>query len=335
MSDTWRGHDLTARKRKIANALALGPVRTPEDVPLIVNTPCYFAFASRDKPADYFADPASMLRYQERGWERHLAEVGDDATPYFMPWFGTGVLASAFGAQVRFPDRMDADPAVAGSVIERPADIARLRKPDPERDGLMPAVLRCIAHARAHGDLPVGLTDMNSPLSTAAQLCGYDRLFVWMYDEPGAVHELMDRVTDAFIEWVKVQKEVIGEPLDASNGLQGIWSPPGVGVWASDDDLVSIGADHYERFVAPRLGRAFTAFGGGSLHFCGSGSHQAATIAGIPSCGPPIRFSMSIRCSVLRGGTWAARSTLRPASPRVKCLLLRAVVRMCPFTPWL
>jgi uroporphyrinogen-III decarboxylase len=276
--DSWRGVDLAGRRRKIENAIRIGPVTSAEDMPLIVNTPCYFAFGTRDKPADYFTNPRSMVRYQEEGWARHLTRVRDDAVPYVMPWYGTGVLASAFGADVRFPDRPGEDPSVAGPCIDSPARIAALRPPETERDGLMPRVLETIAVARETSDLPVGLTDMNSPLSTAAQLCGYDKLFYWMYDDPRAVHALLDLVTDAFIAWVKAQKARIGEPLDASNGLQGTWSPRGVGVWASDDDLVTLGPDLYREFVLPRMERLYAAFGGGSLHFCGDGSHQAENI---------------------------------------------------------
>jgi hypothetical protein len=223
-----------------------------------------------------------MVRYQAEGWERHLEHVHDDAVPYFMPWYGTGVLASAFGATVRFPERQGEDPSVAGPVIETPGQIAKLRAPNPERAGLMPRVLETIALARETSALPVGLTDMNSPLSTIGQLCGYDKLFYWMYDDPKAVHALFDLVTDAFIAWVKKQKACIGEPMDASNGLQGTWSPKGVGVWASDDDLVILSPELYAEFVVPRMKRIYETFGGGSLHFCGNGCHQAENILAIP-----------------------------------------------------
>jgi 5-methyltetrahydrofolate--homocysteine methyltransferase len=92
------------------------------------------------------------------------------------------------------------------------------------------------------------------------------------------VHELFDIVTAAFIEWVKVQKQHIGEPLDASNGLQGVWSPKGIGVWESDDDLVLIDARLYEEFVVPCISRIFEAFGGGQVHFCGNGVHQIGNL---------------------------------------------------------
>ena len=142
--------------------------------------------------------------------------------------------------------------------------------PDPERDGWMPRVLAAIDHARAHSDLPVGLTDMQGPLDTLGQMCGQVQLFTWMYDEPGLVHDLLDLVTDAFIDWVRVQKEHIGEPLETSNGLQGVGGSA-VGCWESDDDMTMLSPEMYGEFVAPRVARIFDAFGGGSVHFCGKG----------------------------------------------------------------
>lgn len=274
----WREFDLSGRCAKIEYAFRREPIRTAEDLPLVINTPCYFGFGNRPMPPRYWNDPAVMVRHQEEGFARHLAAVDDDTVPYFMPWFGTGVLASAFGCPVKEATGRGDDPGVCGPAVASVGELAKLKAPDPERDGLMPRVLQFIEYAREHSDLPVGLTDMNSPLSTAAQICGYDKLFTWMYDEPRAVHELLDLVTTSFIEWTRLQKARAGDALDSSNGLQGVWSPKGVGVWVSDDDLVSIGPDLYEEFVVPINSRIFEAFGGGHLHFCGNGLHQVPNL---------------------------------------------------------
>ncbi len=279
---TWRGFDLSARIDKIERAFRCEEVKDPDDVPILVNTPCYFAFGSRDKPADYFTSPASMLSYQANGYEAHLRQVNDDYVPYFMPWYGTGVLASGFGATIRMPDVLDDDPAVSAPCITSPADAARLKLPDPMRDGWMPRVLDSIDYAKAHGDLPIGLTDMQGPLDTLGLMCGQVQLYQWMYDEPQMVHELFDLVTEAFIQWVKVQKEHIGEPLDRSNGLQGVVSP-GAGIWESDDDMILVGARLYEEFVLPRVARICDTFGGGSVHFCGNGLHHIDNLLRHPS----------------------------------------------------
>ncbi|HAK46170.1 MAG TPA: hypothetical protein DCO79_09680 [Spirochaeta sp.] len=46
-------------------------------------------------------------------------------------------------------------------------------------------------YAARESELLVGMTDLNSPLSTAASICGYDNFFVWLYTEPEAIHDLM------------------------------------------------------------------------------------------------------------------------------------------------
>ena len=142
----------------------------------------------------------------------------------------------------------------------------------------MPKVLKFIDYAREHSDLPIGLTDMNSPLSTMMQMCGYENAFYWMYDEPQAIHDLMAIITESFIHWVKVQKAHSGHELDETGGLQGVTSPKGVGVWVSDDDLITMTPALYEEFVVPYYSKLFTAFGGGHLHYCGIGNHQTENI---------------------------------------------------------
>ncbi|MHB0859337.1 MAG: cobalamin-dependent protein [Anaerolineae bacterium] len=270
----WRGFDLTVRRAKMERALGRLEVTSPDDIPLMINSPGFFAFGSQRVPEDYFTNPASMVDYQARGYEEHLRRVNDDYIPYFMPWFGTGVLASAFGCEIVTEPGQGNDPAVAGPCLHQVSDIARLRLPDPTRDGWMPRVLAAIDYARDNSDLPPGLTDMQGPLDTAGLMCGQSNLYEWMYTEPKAIHDLFDIITEAFIQWAKVQKQHIGEPLNQSNGLQGVWGPKGMGIWESDDDMVLMDPGLYREFVVPCVSRILDAFGGGGVHFCGNGVHH-------------------------------------------------------------
>ena len=272
--ETWRGFDIKSRCAKIENAMNHVKLKSADDFPVVINTPTYFGFGNNPMPKGYWDDPEVMVRYQEDSFYKHLCAVNDDTVPYFMPWFGTGVLASAFGCKINPATGNGDDPAVASTCISDPTDLLKIKLPNPETDGYMPRVLKFMDYAVNHSDLPVGPTDLNSPLCTAAQLCGYDNLFVWMYEEPEFVDELMDMITESFISWVKLQKKVIGEPLDQSNGLQGVWSPKGIGIWMSDDDLVSMSPDLYERFIVPKYEKILSVFSGGSIHFCGNGTHQ-------------------------------------------------------------
>lgn len=278
--DSYRGHDLRARREKLRKAMLLIPPVSAEDVPVIANTPNYFAFGNDLRPDGYWTDPSVMLAFQQDGYEKHLQTVDDDFVPYFMPWFGTGVLATAFGCQGQESRGTGDEPSVGKPAVHDVQEVAKLRLPDPGRDGWMPRVVRFMEYAARHGEIPTGLTDLNSPLSTALQVCGYENFLCWMYEEPSAVDDVMALITEAFIQWVRFQKQIIGEGKGWSYGLQGVYTPVG-GVWLSDDDLVNIGPEFYLRFVMPHYNRIFTEFEGGHLHWCGAGTHQLQNIQNI------------------------------------------------------
>ena len=274
MITEWSGFNLSKRVRNINKAFNREKISSPEEFCIIVNTPCYFGFGNNKRPKEYWEEPEVMVKFQEDAFISHLSQVDDDTMPYFMPWFGTGVLASAFGCPVKEASGNGDDPAVHGFVVKTLSDIEKLKMPDPYKDGQMPEVLKFIDYAKQNSDLPIGLTDMNSPLSTLMQVCGYENAFIWMYDNPSMIHYLMSLITDAFINWVKIQKQHAGYGFDETGGLQGVVSPRGVGVWVSDDDLITMTPSLYGEFVVPYYSRIFKEFGGGHVHYCGIGNHQ-------------------------------------------------------------
>jgi len=235
-----------------------------------------------DVPDDYY-NPARMFEYQTTKIERHMAEIDDDYVPVLYPWYGTAVLPSALGVAVRFHKGLD--PEADGFVVTEPGDVSRLELPDPNSDGLMPKVLDAIDYFRANSDAAISVTDTQGPLTLALTLAGVETLFVWMYDEPQAVHALMDFCTEALIEWIKVQKAHAGHIIDGDAWPHAIALPAGFGgVAFSDDDITAISAEHYREFAIPCNEQLLTAFGGGTLHFCGSARHQIDNIVATKGC---------------------------------------------------
>ncbi len=229
-------------------------------------------------PDDYFTDCESMLQYQVKKIERHMETYDDDYIPFLFPWYGTGVIASALSAKILFQPKMD--PAVQGTVISSPEQVQQLSLPDPHKDGLMPRVLETIHYFRAHSDLPISFTDPQGPFTTALTLAGPATLFVWLYEYPRAVHKLMEFCTEAFICWIKVQKQEIGPDRGRRCFPHGIVLPEQFGqVWLCDDDCGAISPAQYREFVVPYNARVFKEFGGGTLHFCGSAEHQIENLA--------------------------------------------------------
>ncbi len=247
-----------------------------ETAPYLIYDAGYWLFGDVQEhiPLDYCdEDPTSMIRYQQEGIERHMANYDDAYIPFLMPWYGTGVLASGFGVNIKLQDYMD--PAVDLPPVSDLKQLDDLRPPDPEKDGLMPRVLNTICVMRQRSELPVGVTDCQGPLTTALQIIGYDKMIYWMHDHSQAVHDLMQMVTDALIAWVKVQKQAAGQSLEDDAYVLGIKIPGGYGgVWISDDDCVIFGPDLYREFVVPYNSQVLTAFGGGSIHYCGTATQH-------------------------------------------------------------
>ena len=224
-------------------------------------------------PYDYFTNINTMFNYQIKKIEKHLEQIEDDYIPLLFPWYGTGVVPSALGCEIIFQQGMD--PAVGSKIINRPEDVKKLRMPDPYKDGLMPQVLKTIDYMHENSDLPVSFTDCQGPLNIAISLCGVETLFIWMYDFPELVHEIMDFSTEVLIQWIKVQKKHAGQKLDSGAFPHAMVLPEGFGgVWIADDDCTVLSPRLYEEFVVPYNSRVFKAFNGGTLHFCGNAEHQ-------------------------------------------------------------
>ena len=193
-------------KAKTADVFAFKKVDRP---PFVVNSAFYWVFGldTETFPANYFESATAMTQFQERSYYDQIREIEDDFVPYLMPWFGTGVTASAFGCQIVFPLKQDPAADPRHYPVRTADDVRKLEIPDPEKDGLMPKVLDFMGYMKTHSFLPIGITDFQGPLTTANQLMGYDKLIYLMQDDPIATHELMDKITEALIRWVKKQKD--------------------------------------------------------------------------------------------------------------------------------
>jgi len=267
---------------RTADCFAFKDLEAP---PFLVNGAPYWGFGYDPEtfPQGLFDDPAVMTAAQERAYYDQVREIDDDFVPYLMPWLGTGVLASAFGCQIEYPPKQDPVVSPRHYPVKTTKDIKELSIPDPERDGLMPKVLAYIEYMKLHSFLPVGVTDIQGPLTSANQLMGFDKLIYLMEDDPLAAHELMEKVTEALIQWIKRQKAAIGEPLTECISDQQVYTGRHAGIWFSDDDAVLISPRLYKEFVVPYNSRICKVFGGGCLHFCGNATHQADNFLHIDS----------------------------------------------------
>jgi hypothetical protein len=225
-------------------------------------------------PDDYYTDPKSPFKYQTDRIEQHFSLIQDDLyIPFLHPWYGTGVLASAFGVNIICNPK--ADPAVDLSTMKSPEEIDDLTMPTPGESGAMKIVTEMLDYFRDNSDLPVVFTDCQGPLTTAFQIVGYDKFCYWMNDDPKRIHKLMEMVTNALIDWVSFQKKRANAAMKGCCYPLSIKVPEGYGgVWVSDDDSVIMSGDLYAEFVKPYNEMLLKAFGGGCIHYCGNSTQN-------------------------------------------------------------
>jgi hypothetical protein len=229
-------------------------------------------FAWNDIPrADYgkvFADCRESFDFAMGRLEK-LMQFPEDSLPMVRVEIGTGLPASAFGAELLIS--AENLPAVKTHPIRSLTDLAAVRGPNPVSDGLFPQVYRHIKYFRSR--LPPGVhlcqCDLQGPWNTAHLLAG-DKIFLDIYDDVELVDRLLDRTTDFMIQAVRKMKEAVGEPWSHFY-LQGTKIPGASRLCNCSTDMIS--GDFYERHLLPCDRRVFDAMGGGFMHICGNNAH--------------------------------------------------------------
>ena len=120
------------------------------------------------------------------------------------------------------------------------------------------------------------LPDTQGPFDLACLIWGSD-IFFGIYDEPELFEQVMDLVTQTFIEFNKYHKNRINEPLDSAYHIVGLKLVKG-GIRICDDSATLVSRELYASKIAPYNEKAFAPFSGGWLHYCGNGNHIITTI---------------------------------------------------------
>jgi len=266
---------IKAGRKRQSDAWCFGPVDYP---PLTINFPSPPP-SHLFKYREIFEDMAKMLTFQlETNVYPHCL-VKDDSVPSVRADYGVVIIPSAFGCKIHVPD--DAMPWVAEEIFSS-------GNPNPERlgepsfdKGLPNRVIETEEYFMSRLDgtgIRVYLADTQGPFNLAHEIMK-ERLFVSIYRYPDALKEVLSKMADAYVEFTKIQKEAIGEPLDQGahgwdkqDGPSGIWMESG-GVRLCDDSAVMVSPKHYEEFCMPLNKECFEPFEGGMWHSCGDTNH--------------------------------------------------------------
>ena len=196
-----------------------------------------------------------------------------EAIPSIRPNYGTGILPSLFGSEIRYVDPNELP--WSGPIGEK--ELAAFADQDtaPLDAGLgervmetydfftcalspYPKLSRCIHYAHA---------DLQGPFDVLHLL--YDNgIYFSLYDDPAFVHALLGTVTRTYIAFLKRMLPVVKSDL---SGCCYHWNTiyPGLAV-IRDDSAVTLGKEHYLEFSLPYIRRIIDALGGASVHYCGA-----------------------------------------------------------------
>jgi len=225
--------------------LSAARMEAPDEVPVSLLTSArFFSRLYGIKVFQFFHDPRLMLDATLHTMKRFPDIV-------FFPglWADYGVVVepSAFGSRIFWPE--DYVPFVKGDLLKNPEAIPGLEPPDPKTDGLMPFVLESIRYIQDHApkDVKYLYAVARGPFQVASYMRGPTEFLVDLRVRPDIARKLIDVCTETAIRWLKVQLEVINNP---------------VGIFVPDDNASFLSPGLFEEFGLPAYRRIFSEFDG-------------------------------------------------------------------------
>lgn len=204
----------------------------------------------------------------------------------YLPVFHFGILQALIPAYFGCGERHSQDGRSVETVpvIREAADVYTLAPVGfgPETlGGQMLEKMRFFQQA-AQGHILLAETDMQGPFSVASQIWGVEEFLLAVYEEPEAVHHLLELTTDAIITYIQKMFAVSEGNLSPCHCMPYLWMDSRYGVCVSEDLLAVVSPAGTEEFIAPYLERIGRAFGGVLVHTCGSMNHSIRVLTRTP-----------------------------------------------------
>jgi hypothetical protein len=220
-------------------------------------------------------DMAASLRWQLGALAAGMNFPAD--IPNFLePWYGIGTVASAFGEDYLWAENQA--PAIRPRFES--VDEALAYPADPVAETAIGRhTLRMIEYFldATGGQLPISLTDTQSPWNAAGSVVNAGNLMLEVLDDPEGVKNLLARLSELVVEFTHRQLRLLsnavvwpGHGFGSSRDFQGMG--------LSDDNILTVSNAVYRELIAPSFLAAGQPFGGTAFHSCGDWSKRTTLV---------------------------------------------------------
>jgi uroporphyrinogen decarboxylase len=204
----------------------------PKYVPLLAQMHDHAARLAGVSIKDYFTNPEIFVKTLILASEYYQFEYP------LLVYDAYNIEAEALGQKMIYSDNAIPEVNRGDPLINSSKDLARLKIPNPYKNGRMPFVLRANQIYKDITGITPNLTCCG-PLTLAFQIRGYEQFILDMKENPNFAHELLRFITEEVLApWIRtLNKEVGGSFLVA-----------GVEAWSS---LPLVTLEILEQFLVP------------------------------------------------------------------------------------
>jgi len=227
---------------------------------------------------EFFRDVETQFELQLRFAKHRIEKIPEDfcqSTDIVVyPYFDNVITASAFGAEIHYPDN---ETLQAVPYMKSPEDIDRLAVPEPDA-GLWGTIRRWWTRMRELGEeteltfngksrgrvVVAPLTDARlGPHMVAVDLAG-ENFYLWMAERPEKAHQLLGKITAGMVQ--------------AEDTFRRIDPRPRGGFGLAEDSIQICSPAMYEEFCVPYDDMLYQRYGAGfangrGMHMCGDSRH--------------------------------------------------------------
>lgn len=200
-----------------------------------------------------------------------------DIANFLEPWYGIGYIASSFGADYIWEEGQA--PAVE-PIFGAAEDILKADFVPIHQSPAGKIILERIEYflEKTKGKIPMSYCDVQAPVNMFSYLMPMSDFCMDLIDEPDTVKEVANLIGDLLIEFLRIQKDLIGDAL-AKPGHGFASSRVFEGVGESTDNVVMFSEAQYREVFQPVHERLGDEFGGVVFHSCGDWSNKLQMVA--------------------------------------------------------